>query len=211
MPSYAQTSRSHKSKNPKEHEEDSSGVTLTLRNPSKPKFSKTLSAPARLSREPSSSSDRNEIEKLTLQRTSMKLSVQPERETEDEYENEADDDFAPSPQQSCQTEYHGLKKNLFDEEKDAFISDYHSDPKPSRCHTSLNKKQIDLEMLKEKNRNLELQHAMKRACTLSGPEESFIPTRFGFIKRLKNEEIYHQTQYENFCSFCHQIKSGSES
>ncbi len=140
----------------------------------------------------------------------MKLFVQPERETDNEYENEADDDFRPSFQQPSQPSYHGLEENLFDEDEDAFISDYQSDPKPSRRHTSLEEKQIDLEMLKEKNRNLELRQAMKHASTFSGPEELSIPTRFWSIKRPKKEEIYHSTNYANFHSFCHQIESGSE-
>ncbi len=65
-------------------------------------------------------------------------------------------------------------------------------------------------MLKRNNRNLELQHAMKRAHTLSGPEESFITTRSRSIKRPKKEEIYRSTDYANFRSFCHQIENGSE-
>ncbi len=72
--------------------------------------------------------------------------------------------------------HHGLEENHFDENEDAFKSDYQSDSKPSRRHTSLEEKRIDLEMLKEKNRNLELWHAMKRARTFSGPEESSIST-----------------------------------
>ncbi len=108
----------------------------------------------------------------------MKPSVQPERETDDEYENKVDNDFRPSSQQPFQPAHHCLEENPFDEDEDAFISDYQSDPKPSRRHASLEEKRIDLEMLKEKNRNLELRHAMKRARTLSGPEESSIPTRF---------------------------------
>ncbi len=107
----------------------------------------------------------------------MKLSVQPERETDNEYENKADDNFRPSSQQLFQPAHHGLEENLFDEDKNTFISDYQSDHKPSRRHTSLEEKQIDMEMLKEKNRNLELWHTMKRACTPSGPKESSIPTR----------------------------------
>ncbi len=85
MSSHAQTSRSHKSKNLKGHDEDSGGMTLTPRNPSKPLSLKTLSAPARQSREPPSSSDRDELQEPTLQRTPMKLSVQPKKETDDEY------------------------------------------------------------------------------------------------------------------------------
>ena len=95
----------------------------------------------------------------------MKLSVQPERETDDEYENEADDDFRPSSQQPSQPAHHGLDENPFDEDEDAFISDYQSDSKPSKRHTSLEEKRIDLEMLKKKNQNLELRHAMKHART----------------------------------------------
>ena len=185
-------------------------MTFTPRNLSKLLSLKTLSAPARQSREPPSSSDRDELQEHTLQRTLMKLSVQPENETADEYENEADDDFCPSSQQPSQPAHHGLDENPFDEDEDAFISDYQSDSKPSRRHTSLEEKRIDLEMLKEKNRNLELRHAMKRARTFSGPEESSIPTRSRSIKRPKKEEIYHSTDYANFRSFCHQIESGSE-
>ena len=62
-------------------------------------------------------------------------------------------------------------------------------------------------MLKEKNRNLELQHAMKRARTFSGPEKSDISTRSWSIQRAKKEEIYYWTDYANFRSFWHQIKS----
>ncbi len=130
MFSHTQTSRSHKSKNPRGHDEDSGGVTITPRNPSKPQSLNTLAAPARQSREPLSSSDCDELPEPTLQRTSMKPFVQPERETDDEYENEADDDFRPSSQQLFQPAHYGLKENPFDEDEDAFISDYQSDPKP---------------------------------------------------------------------------------
>ncbi len=147
----------HKSKNPKGHDEDSSGVNFTPRNPSKPQSLKTLSAPARQSREPLPSSDRGELQAPTLQRTLMKLSVQLERETDDEYENEIDDNFCLFLQQPSQPAHHGLEENTLDKDKDASIS------KPARRHTSLEEKRIDLEMLKKKNRNLELQHAMKRA------------------------------------------------
>ena len=140
----------------------------------------------------------------------MKLSVQPQRETDDEYETEADDDFRSSSQQPAQPAPYGLEENPFDKDEDAFISDYQSDPKPSRRYTSLEDKQIDLKMLKEKNRNLELQHAMKRARIFSGPKESSIPTRSQSIKRPKKEDIYHSKDYANFCSFCNQIESGSE-
>ncbi len=60
----------------------------------------------------------------------MKLSVQPERETDEEYKNGADDNFRPSPQQPFQPAHHGLEENSFNEDKDAFISDYQSGPKP---------------------------------------------------------------------------------
>ncbi len=140
----------------------------------------------------------------------MKLSVRPEREKDDEYENEADDDFRPSSQQPSQPAHHGLEENSFDQDEDAFTSDYQSHHKSSRRHTSLEEKRIDLKMLKEKNRNLELQHAMKRACTFSGPEESSISTRSQSIKRPKRDKIYHSTDYSNFRSFCNQVKSGSE-
>ena len=133
-------------------------MTLTTRNPSKPQFLKTLSAPARQSRKPPLSGDCDEIQEPTLKRTPMKLSVQPERETDNEYDNEADDDFCPSFQQPLQSAHHGLKENPFNEDANAFISNYQSDPKPSKHHTSLEEKRIDLEMLKEKNRNLELWH-----------------------------------------------------
>ncbi len=79
MSSHAKTSCFHKLKNSRGHDKDSGGVTLTPRNPSKPQFSKTLSAPARQSRKQPSSSDRDELQEPTLQRTTMKLSVQPER------------------------------------------------------------------------------------------------------------------------------------
>ncbi len=117
----------------------------------------------------------------------MKLSVKPERETDDEYENEADDDFRPSFQQPSQPAHHDLEENPFNEDKDTFISDYQSDSKPSRRHTSLEEKQIDLEMLKEKNRNLELWDAMKRTRIFSDPEESSIPMRSRSIKRPKKK------------------------
>ena len=127
MFSLAQTSCSHKSKNPREHDEDSGGVTLTPRNPSKFQSSKTLSVPARQNREPSSLSDCDELQKPTLKRTPMKLSAQPEKETNDKNKNEADDDFRPSPQQHFQPAHHGLEENLFNEDKNAFISNYQSD------------------------------------------------------------------------------------
>ncbi len=93
MSSHAQTSRSHKSKNPRGHDENLGGVTLTTRNLSKPQPLKTLFALAGQSRKPPSLSDRNKLQEHTLQRTPMKLSVQPETKTDDKYENEADDDF----------------------------------------------------------------------------------------------------------------------
>ncbi len=185
-------------------------MTITPRNPSKPQSLNTLVAPARQSREPLSSNDRDELQGPSLQRTPMKPSVQLERETDDEYENEADDDFRLSSQQLFQPAHHGLEENHFDEDENAFISDYQSDPKPSRRHTSLEEEQIDLEMLREKNRNLELRHAIKRTRTFSGPEESSIPMRSRSIKQPKKEEIYHSIDYANFRSFCHQIESGSE-
>ncbi len=80
MFSHTQISCSHKSKNHREHDEDSGGMTLTPRNPSKPLFLKTLSAPARQSREQPSSSNRDELQQPTLKKTPMKLYVQPERE-----------------------------------------------------------------------------------------------------------------------------------
>ncbi len=210
MFSHTQTSRSHKSKNPRGHDEDSDGVTLTPRNPSKPLSLNTLAAPARQSCKPLSSSDHDELQEPILQRTPMKPSVQPEREIEEEYENGADDDFRSSSQQPFQPAHHSLEENSFDEYEDAFISDYQSDPKPSRRHTSLEEKRIDLEMLKEKNRNLELWHGMKHSRTFSGPEESSILMQSRSIKRPIKEEIYHSTDYANFRSFCHQIESGSE-
>ncbi len=140
----------------------------------------------------------------------MKPSVKPKRETDNEYESKADDDFRPSSQQSFKPAHHGLEKNPFDEDEDAFISDYQSHPKLSRRHTSLEEKRIDLEMLKEKNRNLELRHAMKHTRTFFNPEESSIPIRSRSIKRLKKKETYYSTDYTKFRFFCHQIESGSE-
>ncbi len=107
----------------------------------------------------------------------MKLSVKPKRETDDEYENGVDTDFCPSPQQSFQPVHHSLEENPLDKDEDAYISDYQSNTKPSRLHAFLEQNQIDLEMLKEKNQNLKLRHAMKYARIFSGPEESSIPTR----------------------------------
>ncbi len=210
MFSHTQTSRSDKSKNPRGHDEDSGGVIVIPRNPSKPQFLNTLASPARQNREPLLSSDRDELQEPTLQRTPMKPSVQPKKETYDEYENEADDDFGPPSQQPFQPASHGLEENPFHKGEDAFISDYQSDSKSSRRHTSLEEKRIDLEKLKEKNRNLELWHAMKRTRTFSGPKESSIPMRSRSIKRPKEEEIYHSKDYANFRSFCHQIESDSE-
>ena len=211
MSSHLQTSCSHKSKNPRGHDEDSGGVILTSRNPSKPQSSKTLSAPARQSLKPPSSSDRDGLQEPTLQKNPMKHSAQPEREPDDEYKNEADDDFRLSSQPLFQPANHRLEENLFDDDEDAFISDYQSDSKPSIRHTSLEEKQIDLRMLKGKNQNLELQHTMKLIHIFSVPEKSYIPIRSRSIKRFKKEEIYHSTDYGNFHSFCHQNESGLES
>ena len=72
-------------------------MNLIPRNPSKPQSSKTLFAPARQNRKPPLSSDHDELQEPTLQRTPMKLSVHPEKESNDEYENEADDEFCSSP------------------------------------------------------------------------------------------------------------------
>ena len=140
----------------------------------------------------------------------MELSAQPKKKTDNEYKNEVDYDFRPSSQQLFQLAHNSLEENPFDDDKDAFICDYQSDPKPSRRHTSMEEKRIDLEMLKEKNQNLELWHAIKRACTFSGPKESSITMRSQSIKRPKKEEIYHNTDYANLHSFCHQIESGFE-
>ncbi len=114
MFSHAQTSRSHKSKNPKGPNEDSGGVNLTLCNPSKPQYLKTLFAPARQSREPTSSNDHDEIQEPTLKRTPMKLSVQPKKKTDNEYEKQADDNLHPFSQQPFQPVDHGLKEISFD-------------------------------------------------------------------------------------------------
>ncbi len=65
-------------------------MTFTPRYPSKPHSLNTPAAPAKQNREPPSSSDRDELQKPTLQSIPIKSSVQPERETDDEYENEAD-------------------------------------------------------------------------------------------------------------------------
>ncbi len=140
MLSHTLTSRSQKSKNPRGHDEDSGGETVTPRNPSKPQSSNTLAAPARQIREPLLSSDRNDLQKPTLQKTPMKLFVQPERETDDEYENEADNDFRPSFQQPFQPAHHGMEENPFVEDENVFTSDYQSDLKPSRRHTFLEEK-----------------------------------------------------------------------
>ncbi len=83
--------------NPRGHDEDPGRVNLTPRNPSKTQSSKTISTPARQNRKPPPSSDRDEHQKTTLQKSPMKFSVQLERETDDEYENEADDDLHLSP------------------------------------------------------------------------------------------------------------------
>ncbi len=79
MFSHAQTSRSHKLRNPRGHDEDSGMLSLTPRNPSKPQCSETLSAPARRSSESPSLSDCNELQETTLKKSPMILSVQPER------------------------------------------------------------------------------------------------------------------------------------
>ena len=44
----------------------------------------------------------------------MKLSVQPEKDTDDEYENEADDDFRLSPQQPSQPTHYSIEQNPLD-------------------------------------------------------------------------------------------------
>ncbi len=124
----------------------------------------------------------------------MKLSVQPKRKTDNEYWNEAYDDFRSSPQQPCQPAYHGLEENSFNEDKNTSINNYQSDPKPSKRHKSLEEKRIDLKILKEKKQNLELQHAMKRPYSFSGLEELSIPTRLQSIKRpKKTRSIIAQT------------------
>ncbi len=140
----------------------------------------------------------------------MKLSVRPEKEKDDKYENEPYDDFRPFSQQSSQPTHHGLEENPFNEDEDASTSDYPSDHRSSRRHKALEEKRIDLEMLKQKNRNLELRHTMKRVRTSSGPEKPSISTRSRLIKRPQKDEIYHSTDYSNFRSFCHQIKIISE-
>ncbi len=74
----------------------------------------------------------------------MKLSVQPEREIDDEYKDEADDDFRPSSQQPFQLD-HGLEEIFFNKDEDASISNYQSDLKPSkRTHILAGKKGLTL-------------------------------------------------------------------
>ncbi len=51
----------------------------------------------------------------------MKPSVQPEEETDNEYENGAYDNSRLSSQQLFQPAHHGLEENLFDEYEDAFF------------------------------------------------------------------------------------------
>ena len=183
MSSNSQTSRSHKSKNPRGHDKNSCWVTLTPWIGSKPQFLKILSAPSRQKRKAPSLSNCDNLQRLTLQRTPIKHSVKHEREKNNKYKNEADDDFRPFSQQLFQPAHHGLEENLFDKNEDVFISNYQSDPKPSRRHTFLEKKRIDLEMIKEKIRNLQHWHPMKRTRTLSDPEESSIFTWSRSIKR----------------------------
>ena len=84
-------------------------MTVTPRNPSKIQSSKTLSAPAKQSRKPPPSSDRDELQMSTLEKSPLKLSVQPQRETDNEYKNEVDDDFFSTPQQPCQPVNHVLE------------------------------------------------------------------------------------------------------
>ncbi len=84
-------------------------------------------------------------------------------------------------------------------------------PQTFKTWPSLEQRRIDLEMLKEKNRNLELWHAIKRAHTLSDPERLSLPMWSQLIKRPKKEKSYHNWDYANFVSFCPQIGSGSES
>ena len=88
-----------KSKSFKGNDEKSGRMNLTPRNPSKPQFLRTLFAPARQSCKSSLSTGRDKHQKSTPLRTTMKLSVQPEKETKNKYENKADDDFRLSLQQ----------------------------------------------------------------------------------------------------------------
>ena len=95
-----------------------------------------------------------------------------------------------------------------DDDRDASVSDhYRSHPDPSRQHISWEEKRIDLEMLKEKNWNLELKQAIKRARTLSVPDEPSTSKRQRWIKRPKKDEIYHSTDYANFRSFCDYVEN----
>lgn len=56
--------------------------------------------------------------------------------------------------------YQGLKKTAFDINKKASLSDQ-SDHQLLRRPISLKEKRLDLEMLKEKNQNLEICYAIK--------------------------------------------------
>ncbi len=78
MSSNSQTSRSHKSKNPRGHDKNSCWVTLTPWIASKRQFLKTLSAPSRQKRKPPSLSNCDNLQRLTLQRTPIKHSVKHE-------------------------------------------------------------------------------------------------------------------------------------
>ena len=100
--------------------------------------------------------------------------------------------------------YHGLEKTALNMNKKASLSDQ-SDYLSSRQPTSLEEKQLDLKTLKEKNRNLELCHVMKRASIFFGPEESPLTKWSRSIKRPKKDKIHYSKDYANFHSFCDQI------
>ncbi len=65
-------------------------------------------------------------------------------------------------------------------------------------------------MLKVRNKNLELCHAMKYARIFSGPEKFSSTKLLQSIKRPKKNKIYHSIDYTNFYPFGHQIESASE-
>ncbi len=130
-------------RNPGTYNKDPFGMILTPRNPSKPQFWSTISALDSQSRKLSLSSDLDEVQGPTLQRSPMKISVPPKKEMDNEYENEVHNVFRPSPQQPSKPVNHGLEENPFYEDGDASKSDYQSDHKLSRRSKSLKKNRLN--------------------------------------------------------------------
>lgn len=121
--SHTQICHTLRSKNKRDNDKYSNGVTFTNCNPSNTQFFKTISASTRQSRKISASSDCNELQKPSCRQSPKKIAVNPEKNSDNKHEIEDDDNFCLLPHQTSQTMNHGLEKKPFDMNKKAFLGD----------------------------------------------------------------------------------------